>query len=75
MPKKVQVVDNGNNVTRVRSGDLNINKWKCELSGDPDEQLLLQGIMQGFRIVDEGVVVKAADMNNYQSAKRLRNRY
>ena len=39
-----------------------------ELMGDPDRVFLMDGIRNGFRIIDKGAIPSPATMNNYKSA-------
>ena len=52
------------------SSDLIIAKLSMKLSGDKDELFLMQGIEQGFKIVDEGSdnILKSAETDNYSSS-------
>ena len=47
---------------------LNIAAWHQELSNDPDREFLLNGISNGFKIVDSGSDVSSVDIDNYSSA-------
>ncbi len=44
-----------------------MDAWRRELAGDPDERFLLDGVKNGFRIVDTGSVVAPASTDNYKS--------
>ncbi len=44
-----------------------VDAWRQELAGDPDEHFLLDGVENGFRIVDSGSVVAPASTDNYKS--------
>ena len=44
------------------------HQWEVELRRDPDREFLLDGIKNGFRIVDAGSQLKPAEMGNYKSA-------
>jgi hypothetical protein len=47
---------------------LNFEVWKSELAGDPDEQYILEGVKNGFHIVDHSARPANAHMANYKSA-------
>lgn len=47
---------------------LNYSEWEIELQEDPDRDFLLDGIREGFHIINPGSVFKPAEMPNYRSA-------
>ena len=47
---------------------LNASIWESELQDDPDKSFLLDGIANGFNIVDDNVNPLPADCENYLSA-------
>ena len=54
----------------LKNRRFNYWKWSMELPGDEDKLFLMQGIEQGFKVVDEGSnnILKSAEMDNYSSA-------
>ena len=42
--------------------------WEDELAGDPDRDFILDGVWNGFRIIDEDSILAPASMDNYKSA-------
>jgi len=42
--------------------------WERELQGDPDREFLLDGVQNGFHIIDKEAIVYTASMDNYKSA-------
>ena len=52
----------------IHSKSLCLSSWQWELKDDPDREFLLQGIRDGFHIVDASVTVKESHMYNYRSA-------
>jgi hypothetical protein len=48
--------------------------WEGELVNDPDSVFLLNGIKHGFHIVDQEAEVQNAEMENYSSATKQRNK-
>ena len=52
----------------IHSKSLCLSSWQWELKDDPDRKFLLQGIRDGFHIVDVSVTVKESHMYNYRSA-------
>ena len=47
---------------------LNIEAWRAELKNDPDEAFLLNGVINGFSIVNVDSVVVPAEVANHPSA-------
>lgn len=47
---------------------LNLAAWRRELEGDVDAEFLLQGIENGFHIVNSSDLLQPAFMHNYRSA-------
>ena len=45
-----------------------MDKWKAELSNDPDRDFILAGFRSGFHIVDPGIHPYECEMENYRSA-------
>jgi len=45
-----------------------LEAWETELKNDPDREFLLEGIKNGFRIVDKDSDVKQAELKNHRSA-------
>ena len=43
--------------------------WEQELAEDPDKEFLLQGIANGFDIIDDDVVISPVSAENHPSAK------
>ena len=39
--------------------------WAIELVGDPDHDFLLNGVTNGFALVDQGAVIDSYHCNNY----------
>ena len=60
--------------TRGKLSDLNISAWEHELSGDVDREFILNGIKNGFMIVDELEVTSKVESNNHPSAHRGQHR-
>jgi hypothetical protein len=47
--------------------------WQRELKGDIDADFLLEGIHDGFHIVDKNAPIQPAEMDNYRSALSRRS--
>ena len=47
---------------------LNVDWWDIELGGDPDRDFLMDGIRNGFHVIDKGAILSPATMDNYRSA-------
>ena len=47
---------------------LNVSAWERELVDDPDRDFLLDGIRNGFRVVDRDVPIQSVECKNYKSA-------
>ena len=47
---------------------LNIEAWRAELKKDPDEAFLLNGVINGFSIVNVESIVVPAEVTNHTSA-------
>ena len=45
-----------------------MSNWESELEGDPDEQFILEGIKQGFHIIDPDCDIQMTEMPNHKSA-------
>ena len=44
------------------------SEWDSLLQDDPDRSFLLQGLREGFRVVDSDIVPHPAEVDNYKSA-------
>ena len=51
-----------------------VEQWTAELQEDPDRDFLLDGVKDGFRIVDKGTTLHSVETGNYKSATCLENR-
>ncbi len=47
---------------------LNHSKWKDELAADPDREFLLEGVTEGFHIIEPEGNLLSAEMPNHRSA-------
>ncbi len=54
--------------------DLNVTKWSIELQDDVDRSYLMDGIANGFSIVDTEIVGKKVDTNNHMSCMTSNNK-
>ena len=51
------------------SPGLQLHVWEQELADDPDKEFLLQGIANGFDIIDDNVVISPVSAKNLPSAR------
>jgi hypothetical protein len=51
-----------------------LNEWQDELKDDPDRNFLLEGVANGFRLIDPDSTVKPAETNNHKSAQLHKNK-
>ena len=47
---------------------LNLEAWREELQGDPDKDFLLEGVINGFQIVNSSTLVVPVEVDNHPSA-------